>query len=76
MNLLGLKIILKPEAACILRWSLIKSIPSLQRCSTRINSRSNIVFTPTGDIDNCLHHSNIIKYADDTVIYVHGNDSE
>ena len=28
------------------------------------------------DIDNCLHHSSIIKYADDTVIYVSGNDSE
>ena len=28
------------------------------------------------DIDNCLSHSIIIKYADDTVIYVSGNDSE
>ena len=28
------------------------------------------------DIDNCLHHSSIIKYAADTVIYVSGNDSE
>ena len=28
------------------------------------------------DIDNCLHHSSIITYADDTVIYVSGNDSE
>ena len=28
------------------------------------------------DIDNCLRHSSIIKYADDTVIYVSGNDSE
>ena len=28
------------------------------------------------DIDNCLHHSSIIKYADDIVIYVSGNDSE
>ena len=28
------------------------------------------------DIDNCLHHSSIIKYADETVIYVGGNDSE
>ena len=31
----------------ILRWSLIKSFPSLPRCFTRINSRSNIVFTPS-----------------------------
>ena len=28
------------------------------------------------DIDNCLRHSSIIKYADDTVIYVSGNNSE
>ena len=28
------------------------------------------------DIDNCLRHSSIIKYADDTVIYVSGNDSD
>ena len=28
------------------------------------------------DIDNCLCHSSIIKYADDTVIYVSGIDSE
>ena len=28
------------------------------------------------DTDNCLRHSSIIKYADDTVIYVSGNDSE
>ena len=28
------------------------------------------------DIDNCLRHSSIIKYADDTLIYVSGNDSE
>ena len=28
------------------------------------------------NIDNCLHHSSIIKYADNTVIYVSGNDSE
>ena len=28
------------------------------------------------DIDNCLRHSIIIKYADDTVIYGSGNDSE
>ena len=28
------------------------------------------------DIDNCLRHSCIIKYADDTVIYVSGNDSD
>ena len=27
------------------------------------------------DTDNCLHHSSIIKYADDTVIYVSKNDS-
>ena len=27
-------------------------------------------------IRNCLHHSSIIKYADDTVIYVIGNHSE
>ena len=27
-------------------------------------------------IDNCLHHSSIIKQADDTVIYVSGNHSE
>ena len=26
--------------------------------------------------DNCLRHPSIIKYADDTVIYVSGNDSE
>ena len=29
-----------------------------------------------GDIDNCLRHSSIIKYAEDTVIYVSRNDSE
>ena len=28
------------------------------------------------DIDNCLRHSSIIKYADDTVIYVSGIDSK
>ena len=28
------------------------------------------------DIDDCLRHSSITKYADDTVIYVRGNDSE
>ena len=28
------------------------------------------------DIDNCLRHSSIIKCADDTLIYVSGNDSE
>ena len=28
------------------------------------------------DIGNCLRHSSIIKYADDTVIYVSGNDSD
>ena len=28
------------------------------------------------DIDNCLSHSIFIKYTDDTVIYVSGNDSE
>ena len=28
------------------------------------------------DIDNCLCHSSTIKYADDTVIYVSGNDPE
>ena len=28
------------------------------------------------DIDNCLCHSSIIKYAEDTVIYVSGSDLE
>ena len=35
-----------------------------------------LFFLHLDDIDNCLHHSSIIKYADDTVIYVSGNDSE
>ena len=40
------------------------------------------IFGPTlfllhlDDIDNCLRHSGIIRYADDTVIYVSRNDSE
>ena len=36
-----------------------------------------ILFLPhLDDIDNCLCHSSIIKYADDTVIYVSGSDLE
>ena len=36
-----------------------------------------ILFLPhLDDIDNCLCHSSIIKYAEDTVIYVSGSDLE
>ena len=35
-----------------------------------------LVLLHLDDIDNCLGHSSIINYAEDTVIFVSGNDSE
>ena len=75
MNLLGLKIISLTGS------SIYSTMVTYQKHSqsSEVFQKGSIL-SPTSfllhldDNDNCLHHASIVKYADDTVIYVSEND--
>ena len=54
---------------------LSKAFPVLRGVSQGSILGPTLFLLHLDDNDNCLHHASIIKYADDTVIYVSKNDS-
>ena len=55
---------------------LSKAFPVFRGVLQGSNIGPTLFLIHLDDIDNCLHHSRIIKYADDTFFYVSGNESE
>ena len=71
MNLLGLKIIsLTGSSMCSRMVAYQKHSHSSEVFHKEIILGPTLFLIHLDDIDNCLRYSSIIKYADDTVIYV------
>ena len=65
-----------PEKLAFYDGHLSKAFPVFRGVSQGSILDPKLFLHHLDDIDNCLCHSSILKYADDTVIYVRGIDSE
>ena len=76
INFIGLKILLNRKQHVFYDGHLSKAFPVSRGVPKGLILNPTLFLLHLDDIDNCLRYSSIIKYADDTVIYVSGNDSE
>ena len=76
MNLLGLKIISLTGNNIYFTMVTYQKLSQSSEVFHKDQLGPTLFLLHLDDIDNCLRHCSIIKYADDTVIYVSGNDSE